>query len=80
MFMKDPKFCNKFFCSCSKSCWYCSIYKIYADTFWSTIDQWQTILIFISLASMILGAVAAIGQTNIKRLIAYSSIGILVMH
>ena len=39
------------------------------------IDQWQTILIFISLASMILGAIAAIGQTNIKRLIAYSSIG-----
>jgi NADH-quinone oxidoreductase subunit N len=38
-------------------------------------DQWQPILIFISLASMILGAVAAIGQSNIKRLIAYSSIG-----
>ena len=38
-------------------------------------DQWQPILIFISLASMILGAVAAIGQTNIKRLLAYSSIG-----
>jgi NADH-quinone oxidoreductase subunit N len=37
--------------------------------------QWQTILVFISLASMILGAIAAIGQTNIKRLIAYSSIG-----
>ena len=39
------------------------------------VDQWQPILIFISLASMILGAVAAIGQSNIKRLIAYSSIG-----
>ena len=38
-------------------------------------DQWQPILIFISLASMILGAIAAIGQSNIKRLIAYSSIG-----
>ena len=38
-------------------------------------EQWQPILIFISLASMILGAVAAIGQSNIKRLIAYSSIG-----
>ena len=43
--------------------------------FGDLIDQWQPILIFISLASMILGAVAAIGQTNIKRLIAYSSIG-----
>jgi len=38
-------------------------------------DQWKNILIFMALASMILGAVAAIGQTNIKRLIAYSSIG-----
>jgi NADH-quinone oxidoreductase subunit N len=38
-------------------------------------DQWKNILVFMALASMILGAVAAIGQTNIKRLIAYSSIG-----
>jgi len=38
-------------------------------------DQWQQIIFFIALASMILGAFAAIGQTNIKRLMAYSSIG-----
>jgi len=38
-------------------------------------DQWQLIVIFLSVASMILGAVAAIGQNNIKRLMAYSSIG-----
>ena len=37
--------------------------------------EWQTIIIFISIASMILGAIAAIGQKNIKRLLAYSSIG-----
>ncbi len=37
-------------------------------------DQWQTIIVFISVASMIFGAVAAIGQKNLKRLIAYSSI------
>ncbi len=37
-------------------------------------DQWQTIIVFISIASMIFGAVAAIGQKNLKRLIAYSSI------
>ncbi len=37
--------------------------------------EWQTIMIFISIASMILGAVAAIVQKNIKRLLAYSSIG-----
>ncbi len=43
--------------------------------FVNLIDQWQTILVFISIASMIFGAVAAIGQSNLKRLIAYSSIG-----
>ena len=37
--------------------------------------EWQTIIIFISIASMILGAVAAIVQKNLKRLLAYSSIG-----
>ncbi len=42
--------------------------------FINLIDQWQMILIFLSIASMLLGAIAAIGQTNIKRLIAYSSI------
>ena len=43
--------------------------------FINVIHQWQTIIIFLSVASMILGAVAAIGQNNLKRLIAYSSIG-----
>jgi len=43
--------------------------------FINVISHWQTIIIFISIASMILGAVAAIGQSNIKRLMAYSSIG-----
>ena len=43
--------------------------------FLNLFDQWQTIIIFISIASMILGAVAAIGRNNIKRLMAYSSIG-----
>ena len=37
--------------------------------------DWQQIVVFISIASMVLGAFAAIGQTNIKRLMAYSSIG-----
>ena len=43
--------------------------------FLNLIDQWQMILIFLSIASMLFGAIAAIGQTNLKRLIAYSSIG-----
>ena len=46
--------------------------------FINVIEQWQIIIVFISLASMILGAVAAIGQNNLKRLMAYSSIGHMV--
>ena len=42
--------------------------------FSNALIHWQTIVVFLSIASMILGAVAAIGQSNIKRLIAYSSI------
>jgi NADH-quinone oxidoreductase subunit N len=37
--------------------------------------EWQQIVVFVSIASMTLGAFAAIGQRNIKRLMAYSSIG-----
>jgi NADH-quinone oxidoreductase subunit N len=37
--------------------------------------QWQQIVVFVSIASMALGSFAAIGQKNIKRLMAYSSIG-----
>ncbi len=37
--------------------------------------QWQQIIVFIAISSMVLGAFAAIGQRNIKRLMAYSSIG-----
>jgi NADH-quinone oxidoreductase subunit N len=39
------------------------------------VSQWQQILVFVAIASMALGSFAAIGQTNIKRLMAYSSIG-----
>jgi NADH-quinone oxidoreductase subunit N len=42
--------------------------------FGAIVPDWQQILIFMAIASMALGAFAAIGQTNIKRLIAYSSI------
>jgi NADH-quinone oxidoreductase subunit N len=39
------------------------------------VAEWQQILVFVAIASMALGAFAAIGQRNIKRLMAYSSIG-----
>ncbi len=39
------------------------------------VDEWRQIIVFISIASMVLGSVAAVAQHNIKRLMAYSSIG-----
>src|SRR5690606_33822165 len=45
------------------------------DTFQSITSDWQQIIIFLSIASMVLASFAAIGQRSIKRLIAYSSIG-----
>jgi NADH-quinone oxidoreductase subunit N len=49
--------------------------RVAITAFPSITAQWQQIIVFVSIASMALGAFAAIGQTNIKRLMAYSSIG-----
>jgi NADH-quinone oxidoreductase subunit N len=48
--------------------------RVALDAMGPALVQWQQIVIFASLASILFGAVAAIGQTNIKRLLAYSSI------
>jgi NADH-quinone oxidoreductase subunit N len=45
------------------------------EPFGALLTEWRQIIVFLSVASMVLGAVAAIAQTNIKRLMAYSSIG-----
>jgi NADH-quinone oxidoreductase subunit N len=49
--------------------------RVSIEAFPQVVSQWQQIVIFVSIASMVLGAFAAIGQHNIKRLMAYSSIG-----
>src|SRR5690606_13430354 len=49
--------------------------RVMFDAFPNITVEWQQIIVFLSIASMFLGAFAAIGQTNIKRLMAYSSIG-----
>jgi NADH-quinone oxidoreductase subunit N len=49
--------------------------RVVMDAFQPVTADWQQIIVFISIASMVLGAFAAIGQRNIKRLMAYSSIG-----
>ncbi|SLN34145.1 NADH-quinone oxidoreductase subunit N [Roseovarius litorisediminis] len=48
--------------------------RVMHDAFGAIVGDWQQIVALLSLLSMFLGAVAAIGQTDIKRLMAYSSI------
>ncbi|MGR3272025.1 NADH-quinone oxidoreductase subunit NuoN [Thalassococcus profundi] len=48
--------------------------RLLHDAFGNAVGDWQQVIAFLSLLSMFLGAFAAIGQTNIKRLMAYSSI------
>lgn len=49
--------------------------RVVVDAFQPVFADWQQIVVFVSIASMLLGSFAAIGQKNIKRLMAYSSIG-----
>lgn len=49
--------------------------RIVITAFEPVLTDWQQVIVFISIASMLLGSFAAIGQKNIKRLMAYSSIG-----
>ncbi len=49
--------------------------RVMISPFGHLLVQWQQLIVLISMASMVLGALAAIGQGNIKRLMAYSSIG-----
>ena len=49
--------------------------RVMVGPFGDLFDQWQQIVVPVAIASMLLGAFAAIYQTNIKRLMAYSSIG-----
>ena len=64
-----------FFASAPKVAAIAMAVRIFVGAFPSIVASWQQIIVFISILSMALGAFAAIGQTNIKRLMAYSSIG-----
>jgi NADH-quinone oxidoreductase subunit N len=64
-----------FFASAPKMAAVAIAVRVTMTAFPAITAQWQQIVIFISIASMALGGFAAIGQTNIKRLMAYSSIG-----
>jgi NADH-quinone oxidoreductase subunit N len=64
-----------FFASAPKIAAMALFVRIVTVSFEPIISDWQQIVIFLSIASMVLAAFAAIGQNNLKRLLAYSSIG-----
>ncbi len=70
-----PTSITSFFAVVPKVAGLALLIKFMLIPFKNILFEWQSIIIFISIASMILGAVAAIVQKNIKRLLAYSSIG-----
>lgn len=64
-----------YFASSAKIAAFALLIRTTLTAFPEAFHQWREIIIFMSALSMALGAFAAIGQTNIKRLLAYSSIG-----
>ncbi len=64
-----------FFASAPKVAAIALLIRLVTDSFEPISSDWQQIIIFLSIASMVLAAFAGIGQKNLKRLIAYSSIG-----
>jgi NADH-quinone oxidoreductase subunit N len=63
-----------FFATASKASALALLLRVSFEAFGSQASAWQQIVMFAALASIVLGALGAIGQSNIKRLMAYSSI------
>ncbi|KAB0269587.1 NADH-quinone oxidoreductase subunit NuoN [Microvirga brassicacearum] len=64
-----------FFAAAPKMAGMAMAVRVFIDAFPGILGQWQQIIVFSAIASMALGSFAAIGQRNLKRLMAYSSIG-----
>jgi NADH-quinone oxidoreductase subunit N len=64
-----------FFAAAPKAAAMAMLVRAMAGAFGPAVSEWQQVISFVAIASMLLGAFAAIGQRNIKRLMAYSSIG-----
>jgi len=71
----SPTSVTTFFAMAPKVAAIAALIKFLNVPYANFISEWRTIVIVLSIASMFLGAVAAIGQSNLKRLMAYSSIG-----
>ncbi len=70
-----PTAITAFFAAAPKVAAIALFMRVLVDPFGGMVGEWRQIVVFIAIASMLLGAFAAIYQTNIKRLMAYSSIG-----
>lgn len=70
-----PTSVTAFFAIVPKIAAFALIIRLLYDPFASLVEEWSQIILFLSVASMTVGAFAALVQDNIKRLIAYSSIG-----
>jgi NADH-quinone oxidoreductase subunit N len=71
----SPTPVTAFFASAPKAAAMALFVRVMVGPFAGVAPDWQQIVVVVSIASMALGAFAAIGQSNIKRLLAYSSIG-----
>ena len=71
----SPTPVTAFFAAAPKVAAMALLVRVMVTPFAGVVPDWQQVLVFVSIASMVLGAFAAIGQSNIKRLLAYSSIG-----
>ena len=70
----SPTPVTAFFATAPKVAAMCLFARLLHDAFGEAVGDWRQIIAFLSVISMFLGAIAAIGQRNIKRLMAYSSI------
>ena len=70
-----PTSVTVFFASAPKIAAMALLLRVMATPFGHLLGSWQSLIVIMAIGSMVLGALAAIGQTNIKRLMAYSSIG-----
>ncbi len=70
----SPTPVTAFFATAPKFAAMAMLVRLLYDAFGGAISDWQQILVFLSISSMFVGSVAAIGQESIKRLMAYSSI------
>ena len=75
VYQGSPTPVTAFFAAAPKVAAIALLMRLLAEPFAHLLPAYQQILVFLSAASMVIGALAAIAQTNIKRMLAYSSIG-----